>query len=355
VNHENSPKAALGKIGLEIELMAPPGKSRKDLADAIASRLGGKVRRFFHPQGEPSKVPNTPVFENLTLGFLVEDSQGNILAQCVDDLTLQDDLKQAHPPIPGWYRIVSDDARFLRLGMRHMDASAPLETVLDPLAALFGSTPQLGQGGMYRVGDDHGTPIAMGAPLPGERERPCELVSAPISENHLEQLEALLAPARELGFTIPAEGAIHIHFDAAPLCSAATFANLVRFLGIYSDAIRERFATNPNCRRLGRWPVEIFEVITSEGFTELDWEAARKKLSAVKLIKYCDFNLFNMVQSLSGKHTFEVRIFPVWMESEKIIEAASFFSAILDWAKDNGGKLKPVPEEFLGLKGITGE
>lgn len=355
MNIDITPKVSLGKIGLEIELMAPLGKSRKDLANAIASRLGGSVRRFFHPQGEPSKVPDTPVFENLTLGFIVENRQGNTLAQCVDDLTLQADLTQEHPPIPGWYRIVSDDARLLRLGMRHMDAEAPLETVMNPLAALFGSTPQVGEGGMYRVGDELDSPIAMGAPLPGERERPCELVSAPITENHQEQIEALLAPARELGFTIPVEGAIHIHFDAKPLCSAATFANLVRFLGIYSDAVRDHFATNPNCSRLGRWPVEIFDVISSEGFTELSWDEAREKLSVIKLTKFCDFNLFNMVQSLPGKHTFEVRIFPVWMESEKIVQAATFFSTILDWAKDNGGKLKPVPTEFLGIKGITTE
>lgn len=355
MNHHNPAKVPLGKIGLEIELMAPPGKSRKDLAEAIACHLGGNVRRFFHPQGEPSKVPNTPVFENLTLGFLVEDQQGNTLAQCVDDLTLQDDLRQEHPPRPGWYRIVSDDARLLRLGMRHMDAMAPLETVMNPLATLFGSTPQLGQGGMYRVGDELGSPIAMGAPLPGERERPCELVSAPISENHLENIEALLAPARQLGFTIPAEGAIHIHFDAAPLCSAATFANLVRFLGIYSEAIRERFATNSNCRRLGRWPMEIFDIISSEEFINLSWDEARERLSAIKLIKYCDFNLFNMVEALAEKHTFEVRIFPVWMESKKIIEAATVFSTILEWAKQHNGKLKPVPEEFLGMRALTAE
>jgi hypothetical protein len=339
----------LGKLGVEIELLAPAGKSREDLANAIALRKGGKVRRFFHPQGEPSKVPGTPVFDNLTLGFAIEDDAGNTLAQCVDDLTLQADLNQKQAPLPGWYRIVSDDSRFLRLTVRHSNAVESLDTVLDPLAALFGSFPKKGQGGMMRVADELEAPIVLGAPLPGERERPCELVSAPISENHLEEIESLLEPARELGFTIPAEGAIHLHFDAEPLCSAATFGNLVRYLGVHSDAIKNHFETNPRCVRLGRWPIEIFDVISAPGFAQLSWEEAKEKLRDVKLIKFCDFNLFNVIHAPARKHTFEVRIFPVWMEGEKILEAAHFFSRILDWAKDNDGNFKQVPASYNEL------
>lgn len=37
--------------------------------------------------------------------------------------------------------------------------------------------------------------------------------------------EILLSAARSVGFTIPAEGAIHLHFDAVPSCSAFIFAN----------------------------------------------------------------------------------------------------------------------------------
>ena len=342
--------STLGKLGVEIELMAPAGKTRQDLANLIAQRKGGRVRRFFHPQGEPSKVPGVPVFENLTIGFVIEDDDGNTLAQCVDDLTLQEDLNQKQTPLPGWYRIVSDDARFLRLAMRHSDPTEPLERVLDPVAALFGAVPQRGEGGMLRVADEMGAPIVLGAPLPGERERPCELVSAPIVDNHLQEIESLLEPARELGFTIPAEGAIHIHFDAKPLCSAATFGNLVRFLGVYSDAIKAHFKTNPRCVRLGRWPIEIFDVIATPGFAQLTWEEASEKLREVKLVKFCDFNLYNLVHAPAGKHTFEVRIFPVWMEGEKIVEAARFFTQILDWAKDHDGTFKPVPLSFMGLR-----
>lgn len=112
-----------GRIGFKIEQLDPKERSRKDLAEAFAEQFGGRVRRFFHPQGEISKAARTPFFENLTLGFVVEDQAGETLAQCVDDFTLQEDLDQKHPPQPDWYRIVSDDACFLRLMMQHADAT----------------------------------------------------------------------------------------------------------------------------------------------------------------------------------------------------------------------------------------
>lgn len=49
------------RIGVEIELLAPRGLSRQDLAEAIARSSSGSVRRYFHPQSELSKVPGAPV------------------------------------------------------------------------------------------------------------------------------------------------------------------------------------------------------------------------------------------------------------------------------------------------------
>jgi hypothetical protein len=338
--------ADIGKIGVEIELLAPRERNRRDLAEAIATQHRAKVRRFFHPQVEPSKAPDTPFFENLTLGFKVEDAQGNVLAQCVDDLTLQDNLDRRCRPRPNWYRIVSDDARLLRLAMLHMDAEEPLPEVLRPLAGLFGTTIQEGQGGMIRVADQTDAPIAIGATLPGERERPCELITPPIDTDHLNRIEALLEPAKSLGFLIPAEGAIHLHFDATPLCKASTLANLVRFLSVHSDALKRLMETNPRCRRLGGWPEDLFELVSSEGFVSLDWSDAREMLSQIKLTKYCDFNIRNFIHHVPDKHTFEVRILPVWMDAQKIVEAATLFASILHWAREDNGKLKPVPDNL---------
>lgn len=341
------------KLGVEIELLAPPGRSRQDLAVAIATHTtGAQVRRIFHPQGEPSKVPGTPVFENLTLGFVVEDAQGNMLAQCVDDLTLQDDLDRQHPPRPGWYRIVSDDARLLRLIMRHADPAAPLQTVLDPIASLFGTRVEQGEGGMARVRDESGASIAIGAPLPGERERPCELITPPIESDHLDRLEDLLGLARSLGFGIPAEGAIHLHFDATPLCSASAVVNLVTLLGLHGETLKQQLGANPRCRRLGAWPQELFDLVASPTFVHLTWEEAQAQLAQLSLTKYCDFNLRNLVHSVPNKHTFEVRILPVWLHGQQIVEAAALFAAILQWACDGGRQRTSVPADFAALRKI---
>ncbi len=340
---------SLGKIGLELELMAPPGRSRKDLAEALASVRGGRLKRFFHPQGEPSKVAQTPYFENLTLGYVIQDEDGKDFARCVDDLTLQDDLDPEVEPQPGWYRIVSDDSRLLQLAMQVSDPEDELAAVLSPLASLFGTALEKGEGGMVRVADPTGKAVAIGAPLPGERERPCEIVSRPITKNHRKETEVLLSLARELDFFIPSEAATHIHFDAAPLCSAATFANLVMFLGIHSDTIRERFSTNSRCRRLGQWPEEIYDVVTEADFVNLNWTQAKDRIRSLDLSKFCDFNLANMIYEPAGKHTFEVRILPMWMESEPVINAAAYFTRILHWAGENGGQLRKIPRDISGF------
>jgi hypothetical protein len=198
--------------------------------------------------------------------------------------------------------------------------------------------------------------VVLGATLPGERERPCELITPPIETNHLDRLEALLGLARSLDFTVPAEGAIHLHFDGAPLCDASTVANLVRVLGVHSDALKERMGTNPRCRRLGAWPPALLELISSPGFARLKWPDARKQLRKLKLTKYVDFNIRNLIHEVPGKHTFEVRILPVWMDGRKILDAAALFAAIIHWARDGKKRLKPVPsnlDEVLEEASVT--
>ncbi|AUT02055.1 amidoligase enzyme [Nostoc sp. CENA543] len=320
------------KIGFEIELIAPKGFSRQDLAKIISQQHQGSVRRIFHPQSEPSHVPGTPLFHNLTLGFEVIDQQGNLIARCVDDLTLQDDLDRTQAPQAGWYRIVSDDMRLLHLIMCNADAAASLDEVLQPIASLFATNLEIGEGGMIRVADYIGNPIAIAAPLPGERERPCELITPPIDTNHYQRLESLLASARSLGFTIPLEGATHLHFDATPLCSTRVFANLVNLLWTHGENIKRLVGTNPKCRRLGKWDEDLLMLVNEPDFCELSWSEAREYLLKLQLTKYCDFNLKNFIHQITEKHTFEVRIFPAWIDSQPVIEAAALIEAILRYA-----------------------
>lgn len=321
------------KIGFEIELLAPVGRSRLDLANAISNTVpGSKVVPAFLPQAEISLVEGAPVFENLTLAYEVLGADGARIVCCGDDLTLQNGLKKETPPKPGWYRIVGDDPRFLRLIMRHADPGAPVDKVLEPIAELFGTELEHFDNGMVRLGDPYGAPIAMAAPLPGERERPCEIITPPLSSDHGAKLSALLEPAIELSFTVPNEAALHIHYDATDLCEPRIFANLIRVFDQYGEALKELVETNPNCRRLGGWPDELKALVFDPQFAELSWEEARDEMTEIPITKFVDFNICNMVFLPPDKHTFEVRILPVSLDVEKTLLAAALFEALLNYA-----------------------
>lgn len=320
------------RIGVEIELLAPVGLSRLDLALAIADTVDGSVRRFFHPQSEPSLVPGSPVFHNLTLGYEVLDSKQQIVAFCVDDLTLQKDLNRAAKPTSGWYRIVSDDERLLRLISQNTDPDLPLAQVMNTVAGLFGTSPECGSGGMIKVNDRLGCSIAIAAPLPGERERPCELITVPIEVEHASHLEQLLRTARALQFQVPHEGATHIHFDATALKSAHAIRNLVNIYSTHHAILKRLIGTNPNCRRLGLWSEELTKTVNAPNFRKLPWTQAREQLMAANLTKFCDLNLMNFVHEFTDKNTIEVRILPVWLEAEPILQVASLFVAIFQTA-----------------------
>ena len=323
------PRLGVGwKTGFEIELLLPRGRTRRDLA-ALVAGPAGSVGRFFHPQSEPSQVKGSPTFENLTPGFEARDAGGRPLARFVDDLTLQAELDRGAPALPGWYRIVTDDGRLLRLAMRHCDAEAPLAGVLDPLAALFGTRPEPHPSGMLRVSDERGVSVAIAAPLPGERERTCEIVTPPLEEDHEAALDGLLAAARALGCTLPLEGATHLHFDATALASAPAVARLVALFSAQGEALKRLVGSNPFCIRLGPWPDALLPLVSAPGFATLDWPAARQALAGVGLTKYCDVNLVNLVQALPGKHTVEVRTLPATLDAGFVADAAELFAGLL--------------------------
>ena len=323
------------RLGLEVELLAPKGKSRRDLAESIASSQGGRVRRIFHTESEPSEVPGTPVFHNLTLGFEVRDEQDQSIARCLDDLTLQADLLKSSEPKQGWYRILSDDLRLLRLIKRHADPEAPLSEVLHPIAKLFGTELIAGPGGMHKVNDDAGLSVAMVARLPGERERPCELVSAPIDKDHFRRIDGLLNLAKKLDFFAPEEGATHLHFDATKLQTPHIFANLIALLWRFGKPLKKLLKTNPNCSRLGTWSESLIELVSHPGFRELSWQAACQHVSSVEVTKFCDFNIKNAILGNPELNTVEIRILPVHMEATPILKAAQLFVSIFEKAMES--------------------
>jgi len=184
-------------------------------------------------------------------------------------------------------------------------------------------------GGGWLVVDQRGGPVGMGAPLPGEGERPGEIISAPIEADHANRMEALLRAARALRFRLPREAVTHIHFDGAPLQDANTFANVIHLFGEWLPTLKALFKTTPACRRLGSWPEALYDIVGHDDFRRLQWPEAAQRLKAVPLSKYRDVNVKNVVMSVHGKTTLEVRVLPGLLHSDTILFAACVIEKML--------------------------
>ncbi|MBN1170999.1 MAG: amidoligase family protein [Micromonosporaceae bacterium] len=324
------------RIGFEIELLAPRGASRADLAEDLALRHGGTVDLIFHVDSEPSLVPGMTHFLHLTQGFVVRDAAGAMLCKLVDDITLRQDVDNHAAPQPGWYRIVSDEPRLLRLVHRFADPTASLESVLEPLAQIFG-VPVVRVDDAAKVVDSAGATIAVAVPLPGERERPCEVITPPIEADHRARLEALLGPARELGFTVPEEAAVHLHLDASPLRTVPAFANLVRLFSQWREPIWEALGTNAGCRRLGALPQAVIDLVS--GIAPPGWDALAEAAVTTGLTKYADINLTRLVAQPVEQDTVEIRCLPGSIDPDDIVARAALVERLVARCRDP----RPVP------------
>lgn len=321
------------RTGFEIELLAPAGSDRQVLADAIATRHEGQVRRSFHVDSEPSTVPGVGVFRHLSPAFDVDDAHGRPLARLVDDITIESDLAGApgRPGHRGWYRILCDDARLLRLVDRHADPDAPLGTVLDPVAEIFGVQAETFPRAA-RVNDATGATVAVAMPLPAGRERPCEIITPPLVSGHAVALEALLGTARELGFTVPQEAAVHVHVDGAPFRRPETFANVVRLFAHWREVLWSALGTNPACRRLAPLPdavVALVEQPWEDADGRTGWARLQEAARAAGLTKYADVNLTQLVSPRPVRDTVEVRILPGDIDGRAIVRRAALVERLL--------------------------
>ena len=351
--------AALGpgpgaRTGFEVELLAPVGSSRAALAHELAARTGGSVARTFHADREPSLVPGMETFHTLTPAFEVSDEHGAPLCTLVDDVTILADLDRGAPAAPGWWRALTDDARLLRLLAEQVDPDAALDGALAPVAALFG-TAVAGGGTTWRVDDRGGATVAMAASLVGQRERPCEVVTPPLVGDHLSALEALLAPARELGFTVPVEAAVHLHLDAAPFRTARAVTNVVRLFTWWRATLWEVLGTNARCQRLGELPEALVRLAAAPvGEEELEDPVSLERLrasAAGTLTKYADVNLTGVLGISAVRETLEVRILPGLAHGAQVVERSSLVTALL--ARCCEGSLLAPPRRAVDLDGLA--
>lgn len=308
------------RMGFEVELVAPAGATRLTLADRLADRSEGLVRTIFHHDTEPSLVKDRPIFHHLTRGFEVTTETGAVLCRLVDDMTIQRNLDQACPPARGSYRILSDEPRLLRLIEQQADAGAPADEVLEPVAEAFGVKVDRLPGDKFRLDDLSGATVAIVAPQGGERERVSELITPPISANHKQRLEDLLAPARALGFSVPAEAAVHVHLDAGPFRSANAVRRLVEVFADDRAELWHALGTNRLCRRLGALPDELIAGVAEPGFDDRPWSEVSEWLQGLPLTKFSDCNLTNLVAANPRNDTVEIRVLPGSIEAAPILD-----------------------------------
>ena len=344
------------RTGFEVELLAPPGGDRRQLAEEIARRCAGTVETTFHTDSEPSLVPGMGHFWHLTQGFAVRDADGAPVCDLVDDITLTADLDREATARPGWFRVLSDDRRLLRLVDATTDPACSMEEVLAPVAALFDTDVQV-LGPVRRVVDASGATVAMAAPLPGERQRPCEIVTPPLTTDHAARLEALLGPARDLGFTVPHEAAVHLHVDGAPFRSPHALANLVRLFGHWREPLRTMLGTNPACTKLAPLPPGLLDLVGTTG----DWTDLQRAAAATGVGKHHDVNLTALLVDEPFRDTVEVRILPGAVHATEIAARAALVERLLARCLDRRPFPRPSStdaatgvEELCGLVGGTG-
>ena len=323
------------RTGFEIELMAPSGLSRRNLAQDLAARCGGRVRPVWHHDSQPSLVPGLGRFLHLTQGFEVRRGDGTPLCTLVDDVTLIAGLDPRAAAPPGWFRILSDDPRLLRLLAAHSDPGGDLPAVLEPTARLWGS-PVRRFGGAYRLDDAAGATIALAVPQGGERERPCEIITPPLTGDHRAALTELLGPARDLGFTVPHEAAVHLHLDGAPFRRPHALANVVRLFAHWREPLRALLQTNPACRRLAPLPPSLVEA--AGGTPDID--ALRRAAKEGGLTKFFDVNLTQLLTDTPVRDTIEIRILPGAIDADEILHRAGLVELLLDRCLDE----EPFPD-----------
>lgn len=334
------------RIGFELELLAPRGASRRDLAVAIAERAEGRVRPIWHSDSEPALVASLGGrFLHLTQGFEIVTRSGESVCALVDDVTITADLDATAPAPDGWHRLLTDDPRLLRLLARTSEPGGPLDTSLDAAAALWGAHAER-FGRILRIEAD-GATIALAAPSGGERERPCEIVTPPIVADHQAALGELLDVAVDLGFSVPAEAAVHLHFDGKPFRDAGSFANVVRLFGWWREPLRALLQTNPRCRRLAPLPGALVDLVAgSPSRQELRDAATSNGLS-----KFFDVNLTQLLRDDPVRDTLEVRILPGSIDAGEIVERAARVERLLDRCCGNGRFPAPPP----GMESAVGQ
>ncbi|MBL9039447.1 MAG: amidoligase family protein [Archangium sp.] len=308
-------------FGLEIELLAPVGGSRDDLAKAVATTFGGRLRFGWKYHGAGHLPDGRPDCQ-LSPATRVE-ARGRWVASFVDDPTIVDDLR----PGAGALRMArTDDVRLAAWLERHGWSSRPaLEARLRTTQRTFGGT--FDEDGLV---DPWGLPLVRWHRQSVERARVCEVVLRPLAPKEQRRVvTAVLSRAASLGFTVPAEAALHVHADAAPFRSTEALKHLVLEWSRTRKAWLARLKPNPRCRKLGPYADDVVRV-AKEAAPSLPFETLAAAMVLAGLKREVDLNLLGLVDRFPKQPTVEVRCLPCSLDADATMARLELVESLLD-------------------------
>lgn len=314
------PPAALARVGLELELLAPRGLARAQVARALADRFQGRVEHGFKYHSE-GRLPDGRPLCQLTHASRVRVGR-RVLLTLVDDPTVRRGLPRSPAPrdLPA-----TDDVRLALLAERHCwGADASLASRLRPLARLFGGTVDA-----RGVQDPYGHPLVVLLRAPASHQRVCEVVTRPLRTRaeRARVVAGVLEVARRLRLRVPAEAALHAHYDAAPWRSTERLGRLVVAATDDRAAWQAALQPNPRCRKLGPFPPEVVRVARARRGVPFPTFAAALHLAGAR--KEGDLNVLGVIEPRPRQHTLEVRCLPMTLDAGALLARLEAAEALL--------------------------
>lgn len=311
------------RVGLELELLTPPRRTRVDVATALARRLNGRVEYGFKYFSEGRLTDGRPLCQ-LSLAARIVDHAG-VLATLVDDNTLRDGLSKR--PLTPALR-ATDELRLALLIERQGWSPSP-ERRLDRLKELFGGVLDGGT-----LLDAAGHPLVVTLKEPASWQRVCEVVTRPVNRPERRRLvRAILDVTRDQGCTVPRSAALHAHYDAAPWRSVRALSALI--LRHASD--RERWwhvlEPNPACKKLAPFPAPVVRLAHDPKGVGFKTFAAALSLAGAR--KECDLNICGVIEPHPRQPTLEVRCLPMSLDPDDVLSALAKAEALLAEALDS--------------------
>ena len=345
------------KVGYELELLAPFGKNRRDLADHLVGSLGDSIQPIFHRESEywPGANDSKPYF-CLTKGFEILRA-GQPTLKVINDMTIELGLDPNVPQQGDWYHILADDIRLIELIKKQCDPAQPTDKILEPIASLFGLEVQHSQK-VWAVIKPGMAPICGTHSYMTDRHRICEVVTSPIETNHHQALTTLLDSCKEFGCTLPVEAAFHMHFDGEAFSNSSSLLRFIRYCHVWGDVLKAIIPPNPNCKRLGGYSNSVIDYAFDLQNEQKTFDQVKMELKELKPVKYCDFNFNNILIGDPQKLTVEVRVIPMIMDSAALCAANDLYQGFIRFILESDHsyekqKKQPTQDEIQSLLSLV--